>query len=79
MSAQDIAGQMRDIERVMAGRLRKGDEAKLWVGALAHRLSRHAAELARMVGREETAQDSYAVRALVQGLQERINLWRELE
>ena len=79
MSAQDITEQMRDIERVMAGSLRKGDEAKLWVDALAHRLSRHAAELARIVAREESAQDSYAIRALAQGLQERIKLWRELE
>ena len=79
MSAQDIQGQMRDVERVLAGSLRKGGEAKLWVDALAHRLSRHAAELARVVAREETAQNAYAVRALVQGLQERINLWRKLE
>ena len=79
MSAQDITEQMRDIERVMAGSLRKGDEAKLRVDALAHRLSRHAAELARIVAREESAQDGYAIRALAQGLQERIKLWRELE
>ena len=70
---------MGDIERVLAGSLRKGDEAKLWVDALAHRLSRRVAELARMVAREGTAQNAYAVGALAQGLQERINLWRELE
>ena len=79
MSAQDIAEQMGDVERVMAGSLREGDEAKLWLGALAHRLSRHAAELARIVARQETAQDSYAVGELVRGLRERIDLWRELD
>ena len=46
---------------------------------MAHRLSRQPAELARVVAREETAQDAYSVGALVQGLQERINLWRDLE
>ena len=79
ISAQDVQGQMRDIERVLAGSLRKGGEAKLWVDALARRLSRQVAELARAVAREETARNAYSVRALVQGLEERINLWRELE
>ena len=79
MSAQDLQGQMRDVERVLAGSLRKGGEAKLWVDALGRGLGRHAAELARMVACEETKQNAYSVDALVQGLQERINLWRKLE
>ena len=81
MSSTDIRARMREAEQVMAGslRMRAKEAAKLRMGALARRLGRDVADLARIVGRRETEMESYEVRGLVRGFQERIALWRRLQ
>ena len=78
MSTRDIEEQMRAIEQMMSGSLEKGRPAKRMVNALARHLNRSVADLARIVGRQEAETAGYQVGDLVRGLEERINLWREL-
>ena len=84
MSAQDIDGRMREVEQLTAGTLEKGNPAKVKVRMFARRLNRDAVNLARIVARqetnmEETDRDRYEIHELVNGLKDRINLWRKLQ
>ena len=79
MSAQDIDGRMREVEQLTAGTLERGNPDKVKVEMFARRLNRDAANLARIVARQETDRDQYEIHELVNGLKDRINLWRKLQ
>ena len=81
MSAADIRARMREASQVMAGslRMRAKEAAKLRMGALARRLGRDVDDLARVVGRREMETESYDLRGLARGFQDRIALWRRLQ
>lgn len=79
MSAQDISREMGRIGQVLEGKLERGSYAKALMRAFAHRLNRHAAALARIVGQREAIRGGYYMGELIAGLTERINLWRELQ
>ena len=79
VAAADLDGRVREVDRLTASTLEKGDPAKVKVRMLARRLNRDASDLARVVARKETDVGRYEVGELVKGLTDRIDLWRKLQ
>ena len=75
----DLDSRMREVEQLTAGTLEKGSSGKVKVGMLARRLDRDPADLARIVAAKEVDLGRYEIGELVQGLKDRIALWRRLQ
>ena len=67
---------MRDVQRLVEGAVRRPDEAKAALGALASDLDRAVPDLARIVGQREA--EANAIPELLAALTEQIDAWRRL-
>ncbi len=77
ITATDMQRSMRHLEGLVDGAVqRRQDMAKVAIDALAHRVERTVAELARIVGRHEARTE--ALYELVDGLKKLIEQWRRL-
>lgn len=79
LTAADMQERMKSIERMLEGAVRRRDPAKAKLEMFAHGMERKPADIARTVGRMEASDRPFALRELIEGLQEAINAWRELK
>ena len=76
LTATDLGQKMRNVQRLVEGAVRRSEEAKAAVGALADDLDRTVPDLARIIGQREA--EANAMPELLVALTEQINAWRRL-